>query len=408
MKDKKIHYAWLILAACCVMQGIGIGIIANCAGIYYSPICQELGFSMGELTFYKTLSGIFSILSLSLAPILFRKMDVRALAFVLILVAGGCNFLMAFGTELWHWYLLGILQGCTLTAFSHFLPVTILNNWFNEKIGFAMGLSCAASGGLGMVMSTQLTRVIEQYGWRASAMLNGAVCVGLAAPFVLLVLRRAPADMGLLPYGGEHKTEAAKAAEGGQQAGRRLLTMSFVMVVVFSICAKSTVGFAQYLPGYGASVASLGAKASLLLTLYMFGNMCFKFFFGYTNDRLGVFRSTLLELGTLMLGLVLLLTHSVTPMLVGAMLYGTCAMLSNVQSPLLVRTLGDKEHFAKAYARMAMIADASHYISITVFGFVYDLTGRYENMLLICIAFVAIETLLACALFLPRRRQAAR
>lgn len=404
MKQERIHYAWLILVSCCIMQGIGIGIISNCAGIYYSPICEELGFSMGQLTFYKTLSGIFSILSLSMAPGLFKKLDVRVFAFCLILVAGGVNFAMAFGTKLWHWYALGILQGCTLTSFSHFLPVTMINNWFSKKVGFAMGLSCAASGGVGMVMSHLLSRMIEEYGWRVSAMVNGAVCVGLAAPFVLFLIRKNPAEKGLRPYGGEIEAIASPAEDRGKKEERpyRVITVSFLMVVVFSVCAKGTVGFAQYLSGYGKSVAVLAERGSMLLTLYLFGNMCFKFIFGYTNDKLGVFRSTILELAVLFVGCCLLLSHGVSLMLFGAVLFGTCAMLSNVQSPLLVRTLWDKEHFAKAYAGMSMIADASYYVSITVFGIVYDFAGQYEPVLMICMCGICAEALIACGLFLPQ------
>lgn len=409
MKTRKVHYAWLILAACAVMQGVGIGIISNCAGIYYMPICEELGFSMGQLTFYKTLSGIFAIFSLSIAPVLYKKLDVRVFALGLIVIAGGVNSAMAFGTELWHWYLIGIIQGCALTSFSHFLPVTLLNNWFSEKIGFAMGISCAASGGVGMVMSEVLSRVVDTYGWRASALLNGLICIAFTAPFVLFVIRKSPEEKGMLPFGGENikPSKQTGAKQYDTKASYRLLTCSFMMVAVFSICAKATVGFAQYLPGYGISVPALAGKGAILLTLYLLGNMCFKFFFGYTNDRLGVFRSTMLELTTLLVGCVLLLSHRGNLMLAGAVLFGTCAMLSNVQSPLLVRTLWDKENFTKAYARMVMIADASYYISITLFGFVYDFTGKYEPVLMICIGGICVEALIACRLFSSKRQRTA-
>ena len=31
---KKIHYAWFILAGCCIMQGAGLGLINNCSGVF--------------------------------------------------------------------------------------------------------------------------------------------------------------------------------------------------------------------------------------------------------------------------------------------------------------------------------------------------------------------------------------
>ena len=44
---KKIHYAWFILAGCCIMQGASLGLINNCSGVFYSPVCEVLGFVMG-------------------------------------------------------------------------------------------------------------------------------------------------------------------------------------------------------------------------------------------------------------------------------------------------------------------------------------------------------------------------
>jgi len=33
-KNTKFHYAWLILITCCMMQGAGLGLISNCAGVF--------------------------------------------------------------------------------------------------------------------------------------------------------------------------------------------------------------------------------------------------------------------------------------------------------------------------------------------------------------------------------------
>ena len=46
-KKNRLHYAWFILAGCCILQGATLGLINNCAGVFYSPICKELGFELG-------------------------------------------------------------------------------------------------------------------------------------------------------------------------------------------------------------------------------------------------------------------------------------------------------------------------------------------------------------------------
>jgi len=48
-KKNRLHYAWFILAGCCILQGATLGLINNCAGVFYSPICKELGFELENL-----------------------------------------------------------------------------------------------------------------------------------------------------------------------------------------------------------------------------------------------------------------------------------------------------------------------------------------------------------------------
>ena len=55
---KKIHYAWFHPAGCCIMQGASLGLINNCSGVFYSPVCQDLGFEMGKFTLYRMLYSI--------------------------------------------------------------------------------------------------------------------------------------------------------------------------------------------------------------------------------------------------------------------------------------------------------------------------------------------------------------
>ena len=52
-KKNRLHYAWFILAGCCILQGATLGLINNCAGVFYSPICKELGFELGKLLLWR-------------------------------------------------------------------------------------------------------------------------------------------------------------------------------------------------------------------------------------------------------------------------------------------------------------------------------------------------------------------
>ena len=53
-KEKKFHYAWLIFLGCCCMMAGGMACVLTTAGVFYVPVCDELGFSRGEISLMKT------------------------------------------------------------------------------------------------------------------------------------------------------------------------------------------------------------------------------------------------------------------------------------------------------------------------------------------------------------------
>lgn len=401
-RNQRFHYAWVILLTCCFMQGVGIGIISNCSGIYYQPICDELGFGMGELTLYRTISGLCSVLPLALAPKLVKRVNICTLSFLLLVICGGTNLLMAFGTELWHWYFIGILQGCTVTVFSHFIPVSVINNWFCQKKGLALGISSASAGVLGIIMNEFLSYLIMEFGWRTSVFASGVVFIMLPAPFLLFALRYRPEDAGMKPYG---RQEESLCAVQETNAGRNIsFRHIFLLVLLFAVLAKGVAGFAQYFTSYGKSRGMAARDCSMLLTLYLVGNTLFKLVFGSINDKWGLYRSTALELGVMLLGCVLLLIPQPVSMLCGALLFGMCAMICNVQSPLLIRSLWSTEEFPEVYARISLVANVCHYLFITVFGFLFDVLGRYEPILLLCGGLVILEMTALLAIVWCKKR----
>ena len=134
-KKNRLHYAWFILAGCCILQGATLGLINNCAGVFYSPICKELGFELGKLTMYRMLYCISSALALPFVATSFRKHDVRIVISIAAVIYGGCAALMGTFHELWQWHLTGIIQGIA-SSFVCMIPAPIiLGNWF--KIGRA-------------------------------------------------------------------------------------------------------------------------------------------------------------------------------------------------------------------------------------------------------------------------------
>ena len=73
------RYRYLVLAGCCLLQFGGMGVQSNSMGIFYPYVCQELGFSVAQLSLHTTIRGLVTTLFLPLAGWLFSKVNPRVL-----------------------------------------------------------------------------------------------------------------------------------------------------------------------------------------------------------------------------------------------------------------------------------------------------------------------------------------
>ena len=67
MKQKNIHYGYVIVFCCCLIMGIDVGLPMSCAGIFYQPVCEGLGVTVGKFGLYMSFNFLASTLMLSIA-----------------------------------------------------------------------------------------------------------------------------------------------------------------------------------------------------------------------------------------------------------------------------------------------------------------------------------------------------
>ena len=66
-KGGKFFYGWWIVVGCCFLQGCCLGLMMNSAGIFYTPVCEELGIGLGPLALYLTVYFFVTTFNLGLS-----------------------------------------------------------------------------------------------------------------------------------------------------------------------------------------------------------------------------------------------------------------------------------------------------------------------------------------------------
>lgn len=391
-KNQKVHYAWLILIACCMMQGAGLGLISNCAGVFFSPVCNDLGFEMGKFTLFRTLFTMAQALTLPYVAKLFRKYDVRVIISAATVIMGGISILQGTFTSLWQFYAFGIIQGCA-AAFIGVIPAPILlGNWFYKNTGTAVGISAAFSGLVGMIGSSALGILIPAYGWRASYMIMGVAVMVLILPFSLFILRYKPEDKGMLPYGADENYVAkadVKTAKKEKFSDFAKQPIFYISLTAYA-CSIISSYLNSFLPSCGLEAGLTMATAAMLTSLALCGNMTTKLFLGKLCDSYGVVKIFVLSIVIAIVGHVMIFMGTPMAMMAGSLLYGITMPLSTVLMPLFCRLFWKGDTYASAYSYVSMFGMLISAPFNTLFGTMYDMTGDYNLTIISSTLFVGV------------------
>ncbi len=57
----KIHFAWFVLIGLCITVGLGKAALNNTAGLFITPISEDLGIGVGNLTLYLSISAVVTM-----------------------------------------------------------------------------------------------------------------------------------------------------------------------------------------------------------------------------------------------------------------------------------------------------------------------------------------------------------
>ncbi len=395
----RFHYGFIIVACCCLMMGVNIGITFSCAGIFYKPVSSSLGVSVGEFGLYMSIMYIASTLVLPIGGKLIDHYSARWLLTGSSAVMGLTFIGMGFSNQLWHIYLAGAILGATVAFLLYLSFPTLINRWFRVKVGLLMGICSAASGVGGMLFNPIGAAVITGYGWNMAYIGFGLLVLLIDTPVLALLLRDRPADMGLKPYGMvESATPDAKSGgEPGIMFAKAVRMPAFYGVLLFSflIMAMSTLNL--FIPNYVTSLSFTLEQGAYAASAAMAGVMIGKLALGHINDRsciAGVLVTTLAGIS----GLVMMLGGALGLAMIisGAFLFGWAYAGVTVQTTMLTRSVFGIADYARIYAYMSMAQAAGGAIASGGWGLLVDATS-YPFIFLCGVGMLAVCTVIGVA-----------
>lgn len=397
-KETKFHYGFLIVACCAVFSGISVSLVFGCAGIFFEPVCTDLGIGTGTFALYMT---AMSLSFAAFSPIIGRLVErysIRWITSALLILQAVCFFAQSQFTSVYPFYVTGALMGPVMALTCVLLNPVMINRWFKEKVGLFIGLSSSASGIGGIILIPITSSIIENYGWRTGYIFFGALVAIVALPFAIFVLRDYPSDKGLKPYGDNGETIPADTVSATDLPGipysTAKKTVTFVLFIILGIVVSISASFLTYIPTVAASLGMTAAFGATMASFSQIGNLVTKNVAGIVADK-SPRASIVLTSASVAIGLILIMffgQYWLGFMLIGSVLYGAVNSIGPVVQPLLVRLSFGSKNYGSIFGTISLFSALVGAFFSSVWGFLADFTGSY----LIPVLILVVVNILIC------------
>lgn len=406
MKKSSNARYWLTLVCCCGLIGGSIGVLTNSIGVFYVPVSASLGVGRGAIATHATLAMLATATLSPMAAKMLEKLPLRVYLGIGALLGSGSALLMAFSTNIWAFYILGVVKGIGVTFFGVIAVTTIISNWFFKNYGLAVGITLSFSGLCGAIFSPVFSAIIEAAGWKFAFICMAVLTLAFSLPGVL-VLRLTPQEVFLPPLGGPMEGFSMPAQTRSGKV--RLYLPAVLLTCTFAALSCGVTSVGQHFPTVAEAAGYSAQIGAMMVSAGMVGNIVSKLLIGVLSDHKGPFfaNGAMLAVNAVAMFVLFILPAGAPVLAVGiAFVFGAVYGVGGAGIPLLTRGVFGPEKYSTACSIVQSFANIGAALFMTLIGVVYDMTGSCDPVLIGSIAIQAANIAMLVALARMRKRAA--
>jgi len=399
-KVKKIFYGWWIVLAAALMSILGGGTFFYGFTVFFNPIRLTFGWTAAATSLAYTLRNLESGFLTPIVGLLADKANPRKLLLIGWVIAGLGFLLMSQINSLWAFYCSFLIIAIGFSFGTFIILNTVVARWFNKKRSRAFTLIGVGYGLCG-VLAPLMQLSINNFGWRTSLVIIGAIVWVIGIP-LCFVIRDQPSKYGYLPDGGTAtvlpldketsdgspetipatRVQASSTVGLGLTVRAAVRTSTFWLLSLAYLCQHMStnalmVHIVPYLEseGFSSEIAAVVITGLTLATLI--GRLGFGFIGDVKNKRhlmaialllqaIGVFIFSYVGVAGIWLVILSILVYSTG-------FGGTIPLMPAIQADYF----GTK-NFGAIMGFMSLASLAGSLISPVLAGWFFDSTGSYH------------------------------
>ena len=388
MSQKGSMYHWLIVAACFCLTAVSIGILVNCWAILAPALMAKFeGVARGPVERVFMIAALLNLIGSALVGKIMGKFTMRiAMPVYAILMSGGI-LMWSMCTSLSQMYIAAIFVGLGASGIAIIPCGALLNNWFEEKKGLAIGIAFTGSGAGGLLLVQLTSYMIANYNLQQAYLALGIVAAAVSIPITIFVVREHPKDKGLMPYG-------AGQSSGGQTSLPGIALKQYIKTGSFWFLAISVfiisfinVGLQNHFPTHMIKIGIDSAVVANIFSLYLFLLIPTKILLGFIYDKLGIAIATIycviayfITVGLLYYLGIIGPESALYVAIAGAAIFSLVSAMSTVTPPFVTAKIVGLKDYATIYGVLNLFYGIGLIVGPGVAAKMYDSSGSYNNV----------------------------
>ncbi|MBC2889193.1 MFS transporter [Gordonibacter massiliensis] len=397
----------------------GIMLTFGCSALTFStwtnfqPVVSE---ALGQYTadgslntapfaLYITVLYLTMTIASPIAGKLIQKMDIRIILSVSAALVGVAFILMSLYTEIWQFYISGVMLGLGEISILWLALPTLLNRWFKKNAGFFLGI-CMAMTGVGGAIWNGLFTSLNAGGMAYTQiyLIWGVIALVTSLPFTLFCIRSTPEEVGLAPYGAEVSDSAAPEKPRGLSASKAMKSPVFYAIFIYAGLINFLTIIAPQFPSYMRSLGAAGSVAydvavvgGIMSVAVMVAQAISKVAMGGFADKNA--RTTMIAAfvaGVAGILLVWLGVQSEIMLYAGACIYGFFFASAVVLCPIVVRQIFGTREYSEIYSRVSVFVNLMGAFGATIWAF---LGSNFGYPVVFIVGLVMQVVVLLCGLY---------
>ncbi|MBI4312911.1 MAG: MFS transporter [Chloroflexi bacterium] len=293
------YYGWVIVGAVVLAEFAAAGMGGGTISLYFKPIGESQGWSLLSMVGALTAQAIVGMAAAPLVGMALDRFGARPVMVWGAVAAGIGLMFLSQVQEVWHFWVMYALVGALgLSELGHLSGPIVVSKWFIRLRGRAIAIATAGTPLGAAVMSPLIGIMIATIGWRQSFVVQGVLMITAVAPVLLLLMRRTPEDVGLLPDGDREESPAQAGAPAAPQRREeatwtlkealrtRTLWVLIVAMDLASLSAGALITFQA--PFLTKEMGMSTQAASIVFSLTWTGFLISRAIWGYLVEHLPV------------------------------------------------------------------------------------------------------------------------